>query len=394
MREKQDSNGLHEGLSRRRLLKAVGTLPVVAGIGTLLASEHVRAGPVSKPRPDVKGGMSAPELIRRSLTWDNHGALTLEPFEWDCLPKLARYHDAGFDVVFLNIGYGEQGIEQHVRMLAHLRGWLAGQADRYVVIRSVEDIARAKQSGRLAVGFDIEGANGIADQPSMLQLYYDLGVRWMLLAYNRNNRVGGGCLDEDTGLTPYGRQVLEEMARIGMVVCCSHTGYRTSMDVLTSSPNPVIFSHSNPRAVYDHPRNIPDPLMRACAATGGVVGINGVGIFLGNNDASTETMVRHIDYAVQLIGPEHVGLGLDYMINMREIDEYLEKMKATLPPGHGYERGIQFVEPERLEQIVERLLQLGYDEAAMTAILGGNWLRVARQVWKPESTWVASEQST
>lgn len=329
--------------------------------------------------------MNAAALIRESLVWDNHGALTLDPFEEDCLPRLARYRDAGFDVVFLNIGFGEQGIEEHVRLLSHLRRWLLGQPEQYVLIRSVDDIARAKASGRLAVGFNIEGANGIADQLSMLQLYYDLGVRWMLLAYNRNNRVAGGCQDEDPGLSAYGRQVIEEMGRVGMVVCCTHTGYRTSMDVLTGSPRPVIFSHSNPRALRDHPRNITDELMRACAATGGVVGINGVGIFLGENDASTETLVRHIDYAVQLIGPEHVGLGIDYMINMAEVDEYLRKMKATFPAGFGYDNGIQFVEPERLTELVEQLIRKGYDEAALKGLLGGNWLRVAQRVWKPDS---------
>lgn len=329
--------------------------------------------------------MNVKKLIAESLVWDHHGALTLNPAERDALPGLARYRDAGFDVVFLNIGFGEQGIEEHVRLLSHLRHWLAGQSDRYLMIRSVDDIARARETGRLAVGFNIEGANGIADQPSMIQLYYDLGVRWMLLAYNRNNRVAGGCQDEDTGLTAYGRQVIEEMARVGMMICCTHVGYRTAMDVLTGSPVPVIFSHSNPRALRDHPRNIPDELMRACAATGGVVGINGVGIFLGENDASTETLVRHIDYTVDLIGPEHVGLGLDYVINMAEVDAYVRKMRAHFPPGLGYENGIQFVEPERLPELVEQLLRRGYDEAAVRGILGENWLRVAKQVWKPDT---------
>ena len=136
------------------------------------------------------------------------------------------------------------------------------------------------------MGFDIEGANAIGDQLSLLGLYRDLGVRWMLLAYNRNNRAGGGCQDEDPGLTAFGRRMLHEMARVGIVACCSHTGYRTAREAIDESPTPVIFSHSNARALVDHPRNIPDDLIKACAARGGVVGVNGIGIFLGDNDAS------------------------------------------------------------------------------------------------------------
>jgi len=169
------------------------------------------------------------------------------------------------------------------------------------------------------------------------------------MAYNRNNRVGGGCHDDDAGLTAYGRRVLDEMARVGIVACCTHTGHRTAMDVMAHSSRPVIFSHSNPRAMHDHPRNIPDEAMKACAATGGVVGLNGIGIFLGDNDNSTETLVRHLDYAVQLIGPEHVGLGLDYVFDQVELDDYVTKMAATFPKGMGYDKGIRMVAPEQVD---------------------------------------------
>ena len=125
----------------------------------------------------------------------------------------------------------------------------------------------------------------------------------MLLVYNRRNLAGSGCHDpEDEGLTDLGRAILAEMDRVGMVKCCSHTGYRTAREILDSTDRPVIFSHSNPRALRDHPRNIPDDLIRACAATGGVVGINGVGLFLGTGPPTAEVIVRNIDYVAQLVG--------------------------------------------------------------------------------------------
>jgi membrane dipeptidase len=214
-----------------------------------------------------------------------------------------------------------------------------------------------------------------------VEVFHKLGVRTMLLAYNKNNRLGGGCQDLDTGLTEYGRLIIDEMQRVGMVLCCSHTGYRTVREAIEHSKNPVIFSHSNPRAVWDHERNIPDDLMRACAATGGVVNLNGIGIFLGANDNSTQTLLRHIDYAVELIGAEHVGLGLDYVFDQQELDDYLRKHQDVFPPEQGYATGIAMVEPERIPRIAEALLGRGYGEADVQGILGHNNLRVARAVW-------------
>jgi membrane dipeptidase len=221
----------------------------------------------------------------------------------------------------------------------------------------------------------------VGDQPSLVRLYYDLGVRWMLVAYNRNNLAGGGCQDEDDGLTPLGERILDEMAACGMIACCSHTGYRTAREVIDRSANPVIFSHSNPRAVWDHYRNIPDELMLACAARGGVVGLNGLGLFLG--DVATETFVRHVDHAVQLIGPEHVALGLDYVFDSSELDELIVKMPQTFPAELGYRPGMRMpmIEPERIPEIGQALLDRGYGEAAVAAILGGNLLRLAKQIW-------------
>src|SRR3982074_1552041 len=101
----------------------------------------------------------------------------------------------------------------------------------------------------------------------MVSLYYDLGVRWMLFAYNLNNALAGGCQDNDGGLTDFGRQVLREMERVGMVVCASHIGERRAMEILETASKPVIFSHSNPRSVWGHARNIGNDAIRACAAT-------------------------------------------------------------------------------------------------------------------------------
>ena len=321
-------------------------------------------------------------LVEDALVWDNHGCLPMRPHDESFLPQLARYRRAGVDHVSLNVGFGDMGIEAHVRMIATLRHWLSMHPDEYLLVQTVADVERAHSGGRLGVSFDIEGANAIDDQLSLVSLYHSLGVRWMLIAYNRNNRAGGGCQDNDTGLTDFGRRMIDEMQRVGMVLCLSHCGERTARDALAHASGPVVFSHSNPAAVRAHPRNISDGLMLACAATGGVVGINGVGPFLGDNDTRSETIVRHIDYAVQLIGPRHVALGLDFVFDQAEVDAEMAKMKHIFPPEFGYGRGMNFVPPEQLEEIVEGLFRLGYADADLRGVLGLNLLRIARQVWK------------
>jgi membrane dipeptidase len=323
-------------------------------------------------------------LLQQSIVWDNHTCLPLRPNDERFLPQLERFRKSGVTVVSINVGFGEQGVEPHVRMLAHFRHWILARPNDYMLVERAGDVQRAKDTGRLGIFFDIEGANAIDDQVSLVQLYYDLGVRWMLIAYNLNNRVGGGCMDSDGGLTPFGEQVIDEMARVGMIVCCSHTGERTTLEVIERSRNPVIFSHSNPRALWEHPRNIRDHVIRACAAKGGVIGINGVGVFLGSNDIRSETIARHIDYVARLAGIDHVALGLDYVFDNDELLEYLKSRPALFgsDPNAMQQYACDFVAPEQIPEIVGCLSSMGYADADLQRILGLNLLRVARTVWK------------
>lgn len=322
-------------------------------------------------------------VMRKALVWDNHACMPLRAHDHSFLPQLQRCRAAGVDVVTLNVGFGDGSIEDHIRMLASLRQWLAAHSADYVLAGSAQQIRQARADGRLAVLFDIEGMGAIDDQPSLVPLFYDLGVRWMLVAYNTNNLAGGGCQDDDPGLTALGRRIVDEMAACGMLACGSHTGYRTARELIDYSPNPVIFSHSNAHALWAHHRNIPDDLMLACARRGGVIGLNGIGMFLGPGDDLVGSMARHIDHAVGLVGPDHVALGLDYLFDAAELDEALAKMPDKFPPELGYRPGMPMpmLPPEAIPQLVQRLLDLGYDNQALAAILGGNLMRLAQQVW-------------
>lgn len=326
----------------------------------------------------------AGRIIAKSLVWDNHACMPLRPDDHRFLPQLERVRNAGVDCVSLNAGYGPQGLESHLRMLASFRSWLARHADRYTLIERVADIDRARDEGKLAVHFDVEGMGPLnGGGEGLVRLLHDLGVRWMSVAYNRGNDAGSGCYDEDDpGLSAYGRRIVAEMKDAGMAVCCSHTGHRTAADVLECADNPVIFSHSNPSAVHAHQRNIPDALILGCAATGGVVGINGIGVFLGANDIRPETIAHHVDYVCELAGADHVAIALDYVYDVDELMEFLTTMRSTFPRDTTYAEEPRMAPPESLSAIVTELCRLGYDDADLAKILGGNWRRVAERVWK------------
>lgn len=141
----------------------------------------------------------------------------------------------------------------------------------------------------------------------------------------------------------------------------------------------MIFSHSNPNGLRDHVRNISDEQINACARTGGVIGINGIGDFLGGT--SSERLIEHIEYVMDLVGPDHVGIGLDYVVDKQELVEYLEAYPDIYPPDK-MKDVLAFVEPEQFPEFTELLYQKGYSEPVISGILGGNFLRVAKQVWK------------
>jgi membrane dipeptidase len=321
------------------------------------------------------------DLFADTLIWDNHTCTTIQPARAESLAQLERHRAAGVDLVTLNVGFDAAPAEHAVVLLADFRRWIRAHAQHYALIERVDDIERARRESKLGVCFNLEGGNCLFGQVSMVSLYYELGVRWMLFAYNRTNALAGGCQDEDRGLSALGREVLREMERVGMVVCCSHIGERSAMEIMARAEKPVIFSHSNPRALWDHARNISDEAIRACARTGGVVGINGIGPFLGANDTRVETMVRHIDYVAQLVGAEHVGIGLDYAFDQDEVQEFVKAHPETYPPAK-YPQGLAMMEPERIPELAEGLLRRGYGAQQVRNIFGGNHLRVARQVWK------------
>lgn len=323
----------------------------------------------------------AAQLYKKALVWDDHSGF--DPHGGADLNKLEIWRKAGVHYLSVNVGYDVVDWQATVRTLARFRSWLQTHPKKYALVKTTADIRRARKDGKLAIAFDLEGMNSLNGDVNMVRLYYDLGVRQMLFAYNLNNLAGGGCHDGNTGLTPFGLAVIKEMNRVGMVVDCSHTAYRTTIEAMEASDAPVIFSHSCAKALRNHGRNIVDEQIRACARTGGVVGITGVSLFLGENDTSSETFVDHIAHAAELVGAEHVGISLDYAFDAENVDGLLGANKTYWPETEGYGRWpTSYVPPKQLMEITETMVQRGFRDREILGVLGGNFMRVASEVWK------------
>lgn len=318
----------------------------------------------------------------QALFWDAHAGVF--PDANLDLNLLAEWRKQGVNYVSINVGFDVLDWQQTLATLAAYRNWVLKNNKRFILVSDLLDITHAKEQGKLAVAFDIEGMNALNGDINMISLYHSLGVRQMLFAYNLNNEAAGGCHDTDIGLTDFGKAVVAEMDRVGIILDCSHMSLTATMDIMARTTNPVVFSHSNPKAIWSHQRNITDEQIKSCAKTGGVIGINGMGIFLGDNVIDVETILRHIQYISELVGPEHVGLGFDYSPELDiDIGEILASRPDYWPDGHGYDTpGIKHAGPFQIIKIVSGLNSNGFSRDEIKGILGENFQRVASQVWK------------
>jgi membrane dipeptidase len=297
---------------------------------------------------------------------------------------LARYRRSGVNYVSVTVTSIEAAHQAFLKV-ASMRNTILREPAKYILVESCEDVLAAKATGKLAVALHFQGTNPFEMNLNLIEAFYKLGIRHALLAYNVKNFVGDGCHEiTDCGLSRLGRLVVQEMNRVGMIVDVTHTGYRTSMEAMELSCAPTMFSHSNPRALYDHDRNITDDQIKLCAGKGGLICLNGVGMFLGSDVTPTNLLDRlliNIDYVVQLVGAAHVGFGSDYMYLQGSDYGFYYKYKFAFPRGYP-EPPWHFFQPEHFPPLTEGLLRLGYAEADVRGILGENFLRLASAVWK------------
>ena len=258
-------------------------------------------------------------------------------------------------------------------------------------VRTVGDIHAAKQEGRTGIIMGWQNTSPIEDRLDYLEIFKDLGVGIMQLTYNTQNYSGAGYLEEhDSGLTGFGREVVAEMARVGVLCDLSHVGDKTSADTIAFSSKPVCMSHVLPRALRDVRRNKPDELMKACAEKGGLIGTSffSPGLAAGN-DATVNDVLDAMEHVINLVGEDHVGVGTDFSQGharpgpwllwanrdkgtARKLTEF-GSVKINKPVGVAMLR--------ELPNLTAAMLARGWGEGTILKLMGGNWLRLLENVW-------------
>jgi len=318
------------------------------------------------------------------IKWDAHLCLPIHA-RADFSP-VERLRQAGVNHVSINVGADMNPLPQVISTIAGFRATIAQYADRFMLAGTIEEVLLARELGKISISFDLEGALPLLDQPDMVALFAALGVRQIHFAYNRNNAVADGCHDIERGLTPLGRRMVQAVNDAGMLMDCSHTGRRCSLDIMAVSRHPVIFSHANPLALAQHGRNATDEQIRACAATGGVVGLSGLSFFLGCDKPDADAIAKHAAYVADLVGIEHVAIGLDICIQQKELDDtpwggFDPDYWWPAEAGYALDDPPAFTPIETWAQLPQALQKVGMSTADAELVMGGNMLRVVQQVW-------------
>jgi membrane dipeptidase len=316
--------------------------------------------------------------------------------------------DAGFFSIYVDMRHyqGDAATKRALQLIDVVYAQVERHPDQLVLATSAGDIRRSHQEGKIALLMGMEGGTPIADDLRLLRDFYRLGVRYMTLTHSLANNWADSSTDKPVhnGLTEFGKEVVREMNRLGMLVDISHVSDQTFYDALAVSQAPLIASHSSARALCNHPRNMSDDMIRALAEKGGVIQINYHIGFLDQRFAdafdqvkeefrgrtqtlhqqfpddpkalyeaqdqlekeyrsrmpgvSRERILEHIDHVVKLVGADHVGLGSDFD-------------GAWMPDG--------MEDASHLPPLTEALLSRGYKEADIKKILGGNTLRIMEE---------------
>ncbi len=257
------------------------------------------------------------------------------------------------------------------------------------VARTVADIEHAHETGRVAIVFALEAATPIENELDRLDILYGFGVRQMGLVYSESNALGSGLKEPgDGGLTMLGARAVERMNKLGIAVDVSHSSDRTCMDAYEVSSKPVLITHAGARTVWDTPRMKPDEVIVGCAQTGGVIGIEAAPhttISADHPEHSLESVMDHFTYCVDLVGIDHVTFGPDTLFgdHVGLHDAFAANFALDQPrPFHKVEYVDGIENPaENYHNIIGWLVRHGYSDEDIQKVVGGNIMRVLREIW-------------
>ncbi|MBC8989055.1 MULTISPECIES: dipeptidase [Micromonospora] len=287
-----------------------------------------------------------------------------------------------------------------LREVNRCRRWIDAHPDEVLLALTVDDIHRAKAEGKEAVILGPQDTEMIGGDLDLLGTFHDLGVRILQLTYQRQNLLGAGCgEDTDSGLTHRGRAFVKAMNELGVLVDVSHSGERTGLDAMDASDKPVVVTHAFCDALSPHIRAKSDGYLRRLAEQGGVMGITTLSGFLYHPEDPSRRpdltrFVEHVCRVVEVAGVDHVAVATDYdetwteemrIAQLKSIAQANSKEHQNLLGDFGWEerRAIGMDDAADFPNITEALLAGGFSPEDVIKILGGNWLRVYGEAWKP-----------
>lgn len=280
-----------------------------------------------------------------------------------------------------------EGFRATMDNVARWKRWFREHNDLITQVTTSADIARAKREGKTGIILGWQNLTGIEDQIGYLQLFKELGVGIMQIAYNTQNLVGTGCYESrDGGLSDFGHEVIAEMNRLGILCDLSHVGAKTSEDVIKASKKPVAYTHCLPGALKAHPRNKSDEQLRFIVERGGFVGVTMFPPFLRRGTESTvDDYVEAIEYVIKLCGEDQVGFGTDFT------QGYDRKFFEWITHDKGYARKLtefgEIVNPAGIREIKDypnltaAMQKRGWKESRIRKVMGENWVRLLKDVW-------------
>lgn len=376
------------GVSRRQLIGGAVAAATVTGfpmINTGMFRAHAAATKAYSKR--------AVDLVKQSLVIDMLAPLKIDfRSEYYANPlsekDAADFRASGITGFHNAVGMG--GPDAYAETLGWFAAWqgFAGRnAHVFSLVGKAEDLDRAKREGKCAVIMGVQNSEHFRKVEDV-KAFYEIGQRCSQLTYNSQNLLGSGSTERvDGGVTDFGGAIIEAMNKVGMLVDVSHCGDRTTLDAIAISPKPIAITHSNCRALVNHPRVKTDEAIKALGAKGGVMGITGVRMFVSEKEPTTiANVVDHIDHVVKLIGVDHVGIGSDADLNGYDdmpADQY-KMLKAGYKSSYAFRDKIDtdgFDHPMKTYDLVEELIRRKYSNENITAILGGNFRRLLGATW-------------
>ena len=303
---------------------------------------------------------------------------------------------SGVTCVFQNAGEEGNAIERLLKRLARFTYSTDMMKDFICKAVTPDDIFQAKKENRRALYFSGNGVPlpekwvSVEDELRFIRVFFQLGIRMMHLTYNRRNVIGNGCAETSNGgLSDFGRAVVKEMNRVGVIVDVAHSGWQTSLEAAKVSEKPMVASHSSVASINKVIRSKPNEVIKAIADTGGYIGICGIPRYLGGT-GDIAAMMKHINYVVKKFGFEHVAIGTDVAYHSKYTEEEEKKIPSNRKVRKSWEalwpQEDYHETPEMAQSMAWTnwplftvgMVQMGYSDYDIQKILGGNAMRVAK----------------